>query len=101
MDKDYELWKITRHARLMSDKAHEFNHKVKILEKICEDLVNMPKGVESHSYSDYKLIKKESMTCENCKYDNFENSRCDLKRVIPSYYIDGFYCNRWEIKNDN
>ena len=32
----------------------ELEDEIKLLKKICEDLVKMPKGVESHSYSDYK-----------------------------------------------
>ncbi|MEA3330618.1 MAG: hypothetical protein U9Q29_02870 [Campylobacterota bacterium] len=28
--------------------------KIKSLEIICDELVNLPKGVESHSWSDYK-----------------------------------------------
>ena len=28
--------------------------KIELLESICEELVRLPKGVESHSWSDYK-----------------------------------------------
>lgn len=38
-------------------------------------------------------------SCEGCKYDNYSNSICDLKRHIPQHYIDGFYCNRYEQKD--
>ena len=34
---------------------------IKLLREICKDLVTMPKGVESHSYSDYKVqVERES-----------------------------------------
>ena len=51
-EKDIE--RIKRHDRLMRDEAHKFNKTVKKLELICDELVNLPKGVESHSWSDYK-----------------------------------------------
>ncbi len=54
-----EKLKLKKHDRLMRDKAHEFNTKVKKLEANCEELVSLPKGVESYSWSDYK-IKKEN-----------------------------------------
>jgi len=53
-----EILKLKKHDRLMRDKAHEFNAKVGKLEAICEELFNLPKGVESHSWSDYKMQKE-------------------------------------------
>ena len=44
-------------------------------------------------YDDFK-----NRTCDNCRFDNYENSRCDLKRHIPEPYIENFGCNRWEQK---
>lgn len=37
-----------------SDVSYELAERVRQLEAICRDLVSRPKGVESHSYSDYK-----------------------------------------------
>lgn len=37
-----------------SDASYELAARVKQLEAVCRDLVSKPKGVESHSYSDYK-----------------------------------------------
>jgi hypothetical protein len=32
---------------------------IKQLELICDELVKLPKGVESHSWSDYKMKKND------------------------------------------
>ena len=37
-----------------SDASYELTARVRQLEAICRDLVSRPKGVESHSYSEYK-----------------------------------------------
>jgi len=43
------------------DKIYDdFEKQIKELEAICEELVNLPKGVESHSWSDYK--RKHNVT---------------------------------------
>ena len=38
----------------------------------------------------------ESRTCENCKYDNYANSRCDLKSYIPEFYLENFGCTNFK-----
>ncbi|MEA2090950.1 MAG: hypothetical protein U9O83_01130 [Campylobacterota bacterium] len=35
----------------------ELVDKIKTLESICDELIELPKGVESHSWSDYKSSK--------------------------------------------
>lgn len=41
------------------DVVAKYYGKTLVLESVCKDLVKMPKGVESHSYSDYLTKQKE------------------------------------------
>ena len=51
-----EIVKFKRRDELEVE-IKELTKTINLLESICVDLVNKPKGVESHSYSDYKYKK--------------------------------------------
>jgi len=41
----------------LKERESEFIEEIETLNKIIKDAINLPKGVEPHSYSDYKINK--------------------------------------------
>lgn len=82
------------------DKACEEMQEIidsKVQEIKKQKIWGMKRRDDAHKFNK-ELLSFKNRACENCKYDNFENSRCDLKKHVPSFYLDGFFCNRWETK---
>ena len=52
--KDFDL--STQELSILINKIYDdIDKKIQFLESICDELVQLPKGQESHSWSDYKI----------------------------------------------
>ena len=47
-----------KYAKEEQQKIEELEKEVETLNKIIKEAINLPKGIEPHSYSDYKINKQ-------------------------------------------